>query len=121
MGKEPKFVGGLRYTDRETMDVVQMVLAGKINKGLSSLSNSTAAGQSAFALDGGMIKAVKMKGEQDLGLVGDITKLDVTLIRDVLTAAQSGYCDRCRGRGRRGGLQRQRGYRRFADCGLAFG
>mgnify|MGYP000863228191 CR=1 FL=1 len=85
MGKEPKFVGGLRYTDRETMDVVQMVLAGKINKGLVQLIEQHGGRAIGLCgLDGGMIKAVKMKGEQDLGLVGDITKLDVTLIRDCL-------------------------------------
>jgi len=85
IGKEPKFIGGLRYTDRETMDVVQMVLAGKVNKGLVQLieqNGGRAIGQ--CGLDGGMIKAVKMKGEHDLGLVGDITSVDVTLIRNCL-------------------------------------
>lgn len=85
IGKEPKFIGGLRYTDRETMDVVQMVLAGKINKGLVQLIEQHGGRAIGLCgLDGGMIKAVKMKGEQDFGLVGEITKVDVTLIRDCL-------------------------------------
>ena len=85
IGKEPKFIGGLRYTDRETMDVVQMVLAGKVNKGLVQLIEQNGGRAIGLCgLDGGMIKAVKMKGEHDLGLVGDITSVDVTLIRNCL-------------------------------------
>jgi acetylglutamate kinase len=83
IGKEPKFIGGLRYTDEETMDVVQMVLAGKVNKGLvQRLEQHGGRAIGLCGLDGGMIKAVKMKGEQDLGLVGDITSVDVKLIRN---------------------------------------
>lgn len=85
IGKEPKFIGGLRYTDKETMDVVQMVLAGKVNKGLVQLIEQNGGRAIGLCgLDGGMIKAVKMKGEHDLGLVGDITGVDVTLIRNCL-------------------------------------
>ncbi len=85
IGKEPKFIGGLRYTDEETMDVVQMVLAGKVNKGLvQRLEQHGGQAIGLCGLDGGMIKAVKMKGEHDLGLVGDITSIDVTLIRNCL-------------------------------------
>jgi acetylglutamate kinase len=85
MGKEPKFIGGFRYTDRETMDVVQMVLAGKVNKGLVQLIEQNG-GQAIglCGLDGGMIKAVKKQGEHDLGFVGDITSVDVTLIHNSL-------------------------------------
>ena len=85
IGKEPKFVGGLRYTDHETMDVVEMVLASKVNKSLvQQLEQHGGRAIGLCGLDGGMIKAVKLKGENDLGLVGDITRVDVTLIRNAL-------------------------------------
>ena len=83
-GKESKFVGGLRYTDEETMDIVQMVLAGKVNKEL--VQQITEHGGRAIGLcglDGGMLTAVKHR-EPDLGFVGDITRVDVTLIRNSL-------------------------------------
>ena len=83
-GKESKFVGGLRYTDEETMDIVQMVLAGKVNKAL--VQQITEHGGRAIGLcglDGGMLTAVKHR-EPDLGFVGDITRVDVTLIRNSL-------------------------------------
>ena len=84
LGKESRFVGGLRYTDKETMDVVEMVLAGKVNKSL--VQQLEAHGGRAIGLcglDGGMIKAVRHT-EQDLGFVGDITHVNVTLIRTSL-------------------------------------
>ncbi len=84
VGKEPKFVGGLRYTDRETMDIVEMVLAGKVNKGL--VQKLQAMGGRAIGLcglDGDMLQAVRHHGE-DLGLVGDIVKVDVSLLRNSL-------------------------------------
>ena len=85
IGKEPRFVGGLRYTDHETMEVVEMVLAGKVNKSLvQQLEQHGGRAIGLCGLDGGMIKAVKLKGENDLGLVGDITRVDVTLIRNAL-------------------------------------
>ncbi len=83
-GKESKFVGGLRYTDEETMEIVQMVLAGKVNKEL--VQQITEHGGRAIGLcglDGGMLTAVKHR-EPDLGFVGDITRVDVTLIRNSL-------------------------------------
>ena len=84
IGKESKFVGGLRYTDRETMDVVEMVLAGKVNKSLvQQLEQHGGRAIGLCGLDGGMIKAVKHK-ETDLGYVGDITHVNVTLIRNSL-------------------------------------
>ena len=88
LGKESRFVGGLRYTDQETMDVVQMVLAGKVNKDLVQLLG--AHGGKALGLcglDGGMIRAVKHTGE-DLGFVGEIESVDVTPINDPL---KTGY------------------------------
>ncbi|HIW72686.1 MAG TPA: acetylglutamate kinase [Firmicutes bacterium] len=85
VGKEPKFVGGLRYTDRETMEVVEMVLAGKVNKGLvQRLEQQGGRAIGLCGLDGGMMKAVKMRGEADLGFVGEITHVNVTLIRNAL-------------------------------------
>lgn len=87
IGKESKFVNGLRVTDKETAEVVQMVLAGKINKGLVGLlerKGGKAIGLSG--LDGHMIKA-KVKDEA-LGYVGEITDIDVTTVLDVL---EKGY------------------------------
>lgn len=87
IGKESRFIGGMRYTDRETMDVVEMVLAGKVNKGLVQLlEQHEGRAIGLCGLDGGMIKAVKLQAEEDLGLVGDITRVDVTLIRNSLDA-----------------------------------
>lgn len=84
IGKESRFLGGLRYTDRETMDVVEMVLAGKVNKSLvQQLEQHGGRAIGLCGLDGGMIKAVKHR-ETDLGYVGDITHVNVTLIRNSL-------------------------------------
>lgn len=77
MGKESKFIGGLRYTDEETANVVQMVLAGKTNKDLVSLIGQC--GGRALGLcgiDGGMIKAKKIDKGVDLGYVGEIVDID---------------------------------------------
>ena len=83
IGKESVFVDGLRVTDKETADVVQMVLAGKINKSLVNLlqiKGGRAIGLSG--MDGHMIEsAVK---DERLGYVGKITKVDVTPINDLL-------------------------------------
>ena len=87
LGKKPEFVDGLRVTDKETADVVQMVLAGKINKTLVNLiqiNGGKAIGISG--LDGHMIEA-EVKDER-LGFVGRITKVDVTPVLDVL---EKGY------------------------------
>ena len=74
LGKESVFLDGLRVTDKETVDIVQMVLAGKINKSLVNLlqiKGGHAVGLSG--IDGGIIEA-KMKDER-LGYVGEITKI----------------------------------------------
>lgn len=89
MGIESKFIGGLRYTDQDTMEVVQMVLAGKINKNLVSLLNQC--GGKALGLcgmDGNMIHAQKKKGTEDLGYVGEIIDVDTD---PILTALDNGY------------------------------
>ena len=83
IGKESRFVGGLRVTDAETAQVVQMVLSGKINKGLVNLLGSI--GGRAIGLcgmDGGMIQARPLR--EDLGFVGEIVHTDVRPILDVL-------------------------------------
>lgn len=89
LGIEPKFVGGLRYTDAQTMEVVQMVLAGKVNKDLVSLLGQS--GGKALGLcgmDGRMIEAKKLEGDVDLGFVGEITDVNTAPILDAL---QNGY------------------------------
>ena len=83
IGKKSEFVNGLRVTDKETADVVQMVLAGKINKSLVNLL--CARGGKAIGLsgsDGGMIKAKPKAAE--LGYVGEITEINVQPILDVI-------------------------------------
>ncbi len=83
VGKKTEFVDGLRVTDEETAEIVQMVLAGKINKNLVNLIQNT--GGKAIGLsgmDGHLIEA-KVKDER-LGLVGDITNINVEPILDVL-------------------------------------
>lgn len=87
VGKESRFVDGLRVTDQETAEIVQMVLSGKINKGLVNLLQSI--GGRAVGLcgmDGGMIQARPMQAE--LGYVGEIVGVDVRPILDVL---EKGY------------------------------
>lgn len=89
MGKESKFIGGLRYTDAETAQVVQMVLAGKVNKSLVSLLQQHGGRAVGLCgLDGGMLTAKKIEGQPDLGYVGEVAKADVRLILDALA---SGY------------------------------
>ena len=86
-GKTPEFLEGLRVTDRETVDIVQMVLAGKINKTLVNLlqmKGGSAVGISG--MDGRLIEA-KMKDER-LGYVGEITDVNVKPIEDLL---EKGY------------------------------
>ena len=90
-GKESVFRDGLRYTDEETMDVVQMVLCGKVNKNLVSAINRK--GGRAIGLcgvDGGLLKAQKLvRGDgKEYGLVGDIVEVDPTLVMDAL---EKGY------------------------------
>lgn len=87
IGKKSEFVDGLRVTDKETAEIVRMVLSGKINKGLVGLLGSKggkAIGLSGF--DGMMIKAKPM--DERLGYVGDITEMNVQPILDVL---EKGY------------------------------
>ena len=83
LGKEAVFIDGLRVTDRETVDIVQMVLAGKINKTLVNLiqmKGGHAVGLSG--IDGGILEA-RVKDER-LGFVGEITKVRPQPIQDLL-------------------------------------
>ena len=83
MGKVSRFIDGLRVTDKETVDVVQMVLAGKINKNLVNLiENKARKADGLSGLDGHMIEA-RMKDER-LGYVGEITQVNVQPILDVI-------------------------------------
>ena len=87
VGKESKFVDGLRVTDKETVDIVQMVLAGKINKNLVNLiQNKGGKAIGLCGIDGHMIKAETL--DERLGYVGEITEVNVTPILDVL---EKGY------------------------------
>ena len=86
LGIEPKFINGLRYTDSDTIDIVQMVLAGKTNKDLVNLiglGGGEAIGLSG--IDSGLIKAKKLKdGEFDYGYVGEIVDINIKPVKDLL-------------------------------------
>ena len=87
IGKKSEFIDGLRVTDKETMEIVQMVLSGKVNKNLVSLLQSK--GGNAIGLcgiDGHMINAKKV--DERLGFAGEITDVNVAPIMDVL---EKGY------------------------------
>jgi len=91
LGKKSHFIDGLRYTDQETMDIVQMVLCGKVNKNLvDTLGRLGGRAIGLCGLDGGMLKAkqfIRADGT-DIGLVGDITDVDP---RPVIDALEDGY------------------------------
>ncbi len=87
LGKAPLFVDGLRVTDKETVDIVQMVLAGKVNKTLVNLIESRGGKAMGISgIDGRLIEA-KMKNEK-LGYVGQITKVHIKPVTDLL---EKGY------------------------------
>ncbi len=87
VGKESKFVNGLRVTDAETAEIVQMVLAGKINKSLvNQLQNSGGKAIGLSGADGHMIEA-EMK-DPELGFVGEITNINIEPVTDLL---EKGY------------------------------
>ena len=86
IGKEGVFVNGLRYTDEETMDIVQQILCGKVNKDLVSLIDEfggKAVGLSG--MDSRLIEAVR-RTDDDYGFVGDITAVNPQPIHDLLAA-----------------------------------
>lgn len=90
VGKESKFSNGLRVTDEETIDIVQMVLAGKVNKSLVQLlEQHSGKAIGLCGLDGKMIMAEKLiSGEEDLGFVGEITEINTEVIEN---ATNNGY------------------------------
>jgi acetylglutamate kinase len=85
-GKESRFVQGLRYTDEETMEIVQMVLCGKVNKDITALIQQ--AGGNALGLcgiDGGLLQARLLKSAgEDLGLVGEIETVNTAILEPIL-------------------------------------
>ncbi len=87
LGKKPEFVDGLRVTDAETMDIVQMVLAGKVNKSLVNLLEMKGAkSMGVSGVDGRLIEAVPK--DERLGFVGKITAINIEPVSDLL---EKGY------------------------------
>ncbi|OKH44236.1 acetylglutamate kinase [Calothrix sp. HK-06] len=88
LGIEAQFKNGLRVTDAPTMDVVEMVLVGRVNKEIVALINQ--AGGKAVGLcgkDGNLIKA-RPQGQEGIGFVGDVSGIDVTILN---TLVENGY------------------------------
>ncbi len=87
LGKKAEFVDGLRVTDKETVDIVQMVLAGKVNKSLVTLLETKGGKAMGISgMDGRLIEA-EMKNEK-LGYVGNITNINISPVTDLL---EKGY------------------------------
>ena len=81
VGKESKFVNGLRYTDKETMSIVQQVLAGQVNKDLAAGLKGRGVG---LCGRDGHTSTCSRKSDVDLGYVGNVEKVDTTLIEHLL-------------------------------------
>ena len=87
IGKQSEFVDGLRYTDAETMDIVQQVLCGKVNKDLvATLNRKGGKAVGLCGMDGGLFRAEQL--DEKYGLVGEVTEVCAD---PVLTALQNGY------------------------------
>lgn len=89
LGEKSTFINGLRYTDETAIEVVQMVLGGKVNKDLVSLIEQ--AGGKAIGLcgmDGSLLRAKKLESDVDLGYVGEVTSVNTDIIK---MALNSGY------------------------------
>ena len=87
MGKEPVFIDGLRVTDKETVEIAQMVLAGKVNKGLVNLIQTK--GGSAMGICGSDARLIEAKiKDERLGYVGEITNINIECVNDLL---EGGY------------------------------
>ena len=85
IGKETKFINGLRYTDEETIDIVQMVLAGKTNKDLVKLIMQKGGNATGISgIDNMLIEAEKYESEDDLGYVGSVKSIHPHIIMDML-------------------------------------
>ena len=83
-GAQSRFINGLRYTDDEAMEIVQMVLCGKVNKDLVRLLEGKGIGLGG--MDGGLFRAVKMTDPEgtDYGFVGDIVDVNPKIVQDVI-------------------------------------
>lgn len=89
MGKTPEFVGGLRVTDAETMEIVEMVLTGKTNKGIvAQLSRQGASAVGLSGKDGSLIVAERETTKGDIGFVGRVVAVNPALIH---TLTNAGY------------------------------
>lgn len=87
IGKEPKFVKGLRYTDEETMNIVQGVLCGKVNKDLvATIIRKGGRAIGLCGIDGCLIEAKRMRRDdgEDYGLVGDITVINPSIVEKAM-------------------------------------
>jgi len=83
LGKPSKFVDGLRYTDQETMDVVQQVLCGKVNKDLvATLNRMGGRALGLCGMDAGLFQARKL--DEKYGLVGEVAQVDPAVVNDAL-------------------------------------
>ncbi len=80
-GVESRFVNGLRYTDEETMNIVQMVLCGKVNKDLVNLLDGKGIGISG--MDGGLFRAVPLNVDE-YGFVGDVQEVNCAIVEDMI-------------------------------------
>ncbi|MDR2211724.1 MAG: acetylglutamate kinase [Spirochaetaceae bacterium] len=87
LGRESRFVQGLRYTGEETMEVVQMVLCGKVNKDITALiENSGGRALGLCGIDGAMLQARQYQpGGEDLGLVGEIVSVNTQILENILS------------------------------------
>ncbi len=85
VGKEPRFVNGLRVTDEETMEIAEMVL-GRVNKKLVSMVQELGVGAAGISgKDGGLLKVrKKLSGGQDIGFVGDVKQVNPKILYDLL-------------------------------------
>lgn len=87
IGKESHFVNGLRYTDEETMEIVQQVLCGKVNKDLvATLNRRGGRAIGLCGMDSGLFEAEQL--DEKYGLVGNITKVNPAIVSDCL---ENGY------------------------------
>ncbi len=89
LGMESRFINGLRYTDADTIDVVQMMLAGKTNKDLVALIGLLGGkAMGMCGIDGRMLQVRKLASDPDLGYVGEIVHVEA---EPIITVLSSGY------------------------------
>jgi acetylglutamate kinase len=89
LGRESRFVRGLRYTDGETMEVVQMVLCGRVNKEITALIQGRGGrAMGLCGIDGGLFRARRFKPDgEDIGLVGEIEHVEASLLNTLLDSS----------------------------------